>query len=76
VSFAWQVGVGVRSGLGSGSVTLERDGRLKGKFRIKDGDASTFVGERADAPDEPIRDIHSRCSASSFVTFTLRPEVT
>jgi hypothetical protein len=27
---------------GSGRVTLGKDGRLKGTFRIKDGDSSTF----------------------------------
>jgi hypothetical protein len=39
---------------GSGRVTLRKDGRLDGVFRIKDGDSSTFVAERADEPDDPI----------------------
>ena len=39
---------------GSGRVTLGKDGRLKGVIRIKDGDSSTFVAERAIEPDEPI----------------------
>jgi len=55
VSFTWQGAWEFDQVCGSGSVTLGRDGRLKGKFRIKDGDASTFVAERAEAPDEPIQ---------------------
>jgi hypothetical protein len=39
---------------GTGRVTLGKDGRLKGTFRIKDGDSSTFVAVRAEEPDEPI----------------------
>ena len=41
---------------GSGRVTLGRDGRLKGSFRIKNGDSSTFVAVRAEEPDEQIPD--------------------
>jgi len=37
-------------------VKLGRDGRLKGTFRINDGDSSTFIAERAKAPDEPIQE--------------------
>jgi hypothetical protein len=55
VSFTWQGAWEFDEVSGSGSVTLGRDGRLKGKIRIKDGDASTFVAERAEAPDEPIQ---------------------
>ena len=39
---------------GTGSVRLGKDGRLRGKIRIKDGDESAFLVERSDAPDEPI----------------------
>ncbi|MBW2570462.1 MAG: hypothetical protein JRE47_14150 [Deltaproteobacteria bacterium] len=35
---------------------LRKDGRLAGRIRIKDGDESTFVAERAEEPDEPIHD--------------------
>ena len=55
VSFTWQGAWEFDQVSGSGSVTLGRDGRLRGKFRIKDGDSSTFVAERAEAPDEPIQ---------------------
>jgi len=41
---------------GSGRVTLGKDGRLKGVFRIEDGDSSTFIAVRAEEPDEPIPD--------------------
>lgn len=39
---------------GTGSVKLRKDGRLSGKFRIKNGDSSTFIAERAEEPDDPI----------------------
>ncbi len=39
---------------GTGSVKLGKDGCLNGKFRIKNGDSSTFVAERANEPDDPI----------------------
>jgi len=39
---------------GTGSVKLRKNGLLTGKIRIKDGDESSFVAERAEEPDEPI----------------------
>lgn len=39
---------------GTGSVKLGKGGKLQGKFRIKDGDESTFIAERTAAPEEPI----------------------
>ncbi len=39
---------------GTGSARLGKDGRLKGKIKIKDGDESTFIAERTDVPAEPI----------------------
>ena len=33
---------------------LGKDGQLKGIFRIKDGDSSTFTAVRAGEPDEPV----------------------
>jgi hypothetical protein len=40
-------------------VTLGKDGRLKGRIKIKDGDASTFVAERATEPVKPIEEPQS-----------------
>ncbi len=56
VSFTWQGAWEFDQVSGSGSVKLGKDGKLKGTFRIKDGDSSTFVAERAAEPDEPIPD--------------------
>ena len=56
VSFTWGGAWEYDQLSGTGSVKLGRDGRLKGKFRIKDGDSSTFIAERAEAPDEPIQE--------------------
>jgi hypothetical protein len=39
---------------GTGRARLRKDGRLTGTIRIKDGDDSTFVAERTEAPAEPI----------------------
>ncbi len=39
---------------GTGHVKLGKDGRLRGKLRIKDGDRSDFIAERAEESDEPI----------------------
>lgn len=55
-SFTWTGAWEYDQMSGSGSVKLGRDGRLHGNFRIKNGDASTFVAERAEPPDEPIED--------------------
>lgn len=41
---------------GRGSVRLRKDGRLKGRIAIKDGDSSAFTAERAEPPDRPIPD--------------------
>ena len=54
VSFTWQGAWEFDQLTGSGRVKLARDGRLKGVFRIKDGDESTFVAERSVEPEEPI----------------------
>ena len=59
VSFTWQGAWEFDEMSGSGSVKLGKDGRLKGTFRIKDSDSSSFIAERADAPDEPIPDAPS-----------------
>lgn len=56
VSFTWQGAWEYDPVTGSGSVRLRKDGRLAGKIRIKDGDESTFIAERAEEPEEPIPD--------------------
>jgi len=56
VSFKWQGAWEYDQVSGTGSVKLRKDGRLAGKIKIKDGDESTFIAERAEEPDEPIPD--------------------
>jgi hypothetical protein len=56
ISFTWHGAWEYDQMSGTGSVQLGKDGRLRGKIRIKDGDDSTFEAERADEPDEPIPD--------------------
>ena len=56
VSFTWDGSWEYDPMSGSGRVTLRKDGTLRGTFRIKDGDSSTFVAERTAEPNEPIRD--------------------
>jgi hypothetical protein len=54
VSFSWQGAWEYDQMSGSGSVRLRKDGTLSGKLRIKNGDSSNFIAERAAEPDEPI----------------------
>lgn len=54
LSFTWRGAWEYDPMSGSGRVTLDKEGRLKGAFKIKNGDASTFVAVRAKAPDHPI----------------------
>ena len=56
VSFSWEGAWEYDQMSGTGRAKLGKDGRLKGKIRIKDGDDSTFIAERADEPDDPIPD--------------------
>ena len=56
VSFSWEGAWEYDQMSGTGSAKLGKDGRLKGKIRIKDGDDSTFIAERAGEPDDPIPD--------------------
>ena len=56
VSFTWEGAWEFDQRSGTGHVKLGKDGRLRGKFRIKQGDDSTFIAERAEEPDEPIPD--------------------
>lgn len=56
VSFTWEGAWEYDQLSGTGSVKLGRDGKLKGTFRIKYGDSSSFIAERARAPAEPIQE--------------------
>jgi hypothetical protein len=56
VSFMWMGAWEYDQMSGTGSVKLGKDGRLKGKIKIKDGDESTFIAVKTDEPDEPILD--------------------
>lgn len=59
VSFTWTGAWEYDQLTGSGSVKLGKDGKLNGMFRIKNGDSSRFVAERAKAPAEPIQEAPS-----------------
>ena len=54
VSFSWEGAWEYDPVSGTGSVKLGKDGRLRGKIKINNGDDSTFSAERAEEPDEPI----------------------
>ncbi len=56
VSFTWEGAWEFDPVSGTGTAAVGRDGKLRGRIRIRDGDASTFVAERAEAPDELIAD--------------------
>jgi hypothetical protein len=56
VSFTWKGAWEFDQLTGSGRVKLGKNGNLHGVFKIKHGDESTFVAERAEAPIEPIPD--------------------
>ncbi len=53
-SFTWRGAWEYDQMSGTGSVKLGKDGRLRGRIKIKDGDESTFLAERATEPTEPI----------------------
>jgi hypothetical protein len=55
-SFTWEGAWEYDQMSGTGSVKLGKDGRLRGRIKIKDGDESTFIAERSSAPAEPIPD--------------------
>ena len=54
VSFTWQGAWEYDPVSGTGNVRLRKDGRLTGKIRIKDGDESNFIAEKAEEPDDFI----------------------
>jgi hypothetical protein len=56
VSFTWKGAWEYDPISGTGSVKLRKDGHLSGRIKIKNGDESTFIAERAEEPEEPIPD--------------------
>jgi len=54
VSFTWEGAWEFNQVSGTGGVKLGKDGRLKRKIKIKDGDESTFIAERTEEPVETI----------------------
>jgi len=56
VSFSWEGAWEYDPMSGTGTVRIGKDGRLRGKIRIKGGDDSTFIAERASAPSKPIEE--------------------
>ncbi len=56
VSFTWNGAWEYDPVSGTGNVKLRKDGRLSGRIKMKDGDESTFIAERAEEPIEPIAD--------------------
>lgn len=54
VSFTWEGAWEFEQMSGSGSVRLAKDGKLRGRIKIKDGDDATFIAERTDEPTRPI----------------------
>jgi len=56
VSFTWKGSWEFDEMSGTGRVEIGSDGRLHGHIKIRNGDDSTFLAERADPPDEPIPD--------------------
>ena len=59
-SFTWEGAWEYDPVRGTGSVEVGKDGRLRGRIEIEDGDESTFVGEPAPAPAGPIPDPPAR----------------
>ncbi len=54
LSFTWKGPWEFDQLSGTGSVKLGKDGKLRGIFKIKGGDESTFIAERSAFPDSPI----------------------
>ena len=55
-SFIWEGAWEYDQMSGTGSAKLGKDGRLRGRIKIKDGDESTFIAERTTEPTDPIPD--------------------
>ena len=56
VSFTWEGAWEYDPVSGTGSVVLRKDGSLAGKIKIRGGDGSTVIAERAKEPEDPIPD--------------------
>jgi hypothetical protein len=56
LAFTWMGAWEYDQMMGTGTAKLGKDGKLKGTFRIKQGDHSTFVAEKTTAPEQPIPD--------------------
>lgn len=56
VSFTWSGAWEFDQVSGTGHVTMGKDGRLRGRFRIRDGMQASFVAERAERPRKPIEE--------------------
>ena len=56
ISFTWTGAWEYDPMSGTGRARLGKDGRLTGTIQIKDGDDSTFLAERSEAPAEPIEE--------------------
>ena len=56
VSFTWEGASEYDPVSGTGTAAVDKDGRLKGRIRITDGDETTFVAVRTEEPDEPVAD--------------------
>ena len=54
VSFSWEGAWEYDPASGTGTVKLAKDGRLRGRIKINDGDDSGFTAVRAEEPDEQI----------------------
>lgn len=59
VSFRWHGAWEFDERSGSGTAKLGKDGRLRGKIRIRQGDDSTFIAEPAAPPSTPIPELPS-----------------
>ena len=53
-SFTWEGAWEYDEMRGTGSVKLGKDGTLRGRIKIENGDDSAFVAERTTEPPEPI----------------------
>jgi hypothetical protein len=53
-SFTWEGAWEYDQMTGTGNVRLGKDGKLRGRIKIRNGDESTLIAERAAEPADPI----------------------